>query len=111
MASTVQNSKQLEESIKMWNIEGIQGTSAVKLNLKQYDQKNIYETSNEMRTARRNVIQKLLHENIKIICQSRRMPDVFKDYQFKFIERSDHLVIKNRDKTTSNTQSPYMLLE
>ena len=31
------------------------------------------------------------------------MPDVFKDYQFKFIERSDHLVIKNRDKTTSNT--------
>ena len=56
MASTVQNSKQLEESIKMWNVEGIQGTSAVKLNLKQYDQKNIYETSNEMRTARRNVI-------------------------------------------------------
>lgn len=98
----------LQDHIKLWNVEGIEGSNAVKLNLKQPEQSSYFETALELKTARRKVIQKLIKENIEAIKRNKKTIDTNRDYTFKFQEKRDHIVIKNRDANTQFLQSPYM---
>lgn len=50
-----------------------------------------------MKTARRKVIQKLIKENIEAIKKNRKSPDTSRDCAFKFHEKRDHIVIRNKD--------------
>lgn len=62
---TIRPQLSLQDHIKLWNVEGIEGSSAVKLNLKQPEHSNYFESAQELKTARRKVIQKLIKENIE----------------------------------------------
>ena len=65
----------LSDTIKLWNVEGIEGSNAVKLNLKQPEHQDYFESAGELKTARRKVIQKMIKENIETIKKSTKLWD------------------------------------
>ena len=54
------------------------------------------------------MIQKLIKENIEAVKKTKKTLDPNREYAFKFQEKRDHIVIKNRDANTILLQSLYM---